>query len=339
MAARPVAVVGSFNQDFVWHVERFNAPGETQLGRFDTGPGGKGSNQAIACARLGAPTRFVAALGDDAIAAQARALFDAEGIDARIETHAQAMSGSAAILIDASAQNMIVVGAGANALLSSAHVEAERAAIESAAVLLTQHEVNPDATRRALEIAGAAGVLRIHNPAPTVVPAAAAPLDQVDVLTPNESEFADLLRAHAGLSLAADGLHALGDDDLHALCLRLPPPRIVLTLGARGAFVSDAGTGDAPAGRLRVPARPVVARDTTGAGDAFNAGLAVALAEGQPLDHAVHFATRVAALQVQREGAARGMPSRSEVEREWGIGNRDLGRDVERERGTGNGEL
>lgn len=313
----PVAVVGSYNQDFAWRVDRFNAPGETRLGRFRTGPGGKGSNQAIGCARLGAATRLVAALGRDALGEQAAALFAREGIDARIQHHADLATGSAAILIDAAGQNMIVVDPGANAGLSVAHVEAERAAIASARVLLTQQEVAPAATRRALELAGAAGTLRIHDPAPALPVGLAAPLADIDVLTPNEGEFAQLLAQHAGLALSADALHALPDAELHALCRRLPVPSLVLTLGARGVFASHAarapGAGDG--GFERVEARRVEVRDTTGAGDAFSAGLATALAEGRGFSEALRFAAAAGALQVQRPGAAGAMPTRAELDR------------------------
>ncbi|MBS7456046.1 ribokinase [Coralloluteibacterium stylophorae] len=325
-----VVVAGSFNQDFVWRVPRFNAPGQTQLGSFASGPGGKGSNQAIACARLGVTTTFIGALGEDAIAQQAIALMQAEGVDARWEGHPTLASGSAAIWIDAAGQNMIVVDPGANLALSAAHVEAQREAIAAARVVLTQHEIHPDATRRTLELAGEAGALRIHNPAPDVPADAAAPLALVDVLTPNESEFAALLRAHCGLDIDPDALHALADAELHALCRRLPPPSLVLTLGARGAFVSHADAGQDGGPCHRVPARAVDATDTTGAGDAFNGGLAVALAEGRAFADAVRFATAVAALQVQRPGAALAMPLRDEVERLQAEGQ---------EAGTGNGKL
>lgn len=308
MTAR-VVVVGSYNQDFVWVTERFNAPGETQLGRFSTGPGGKGSNQAIAAARQGAEVVLIGALGRDAMGDIAAALAERERIDARWERHDGIATGSAAILIDGSGQNMIVVGAGANAALTVTHVEAQRDAIAGARVLLTQHEVNPVATRRALELAGAAGVLRVHNPAPATARAAAAPLALIDVLTPNETELVHLLSLECDTTVAADAITTLDDTTLHALCSRLPVPTIVVTLGAAGAFVSRA---DEAAG-YRVGAERAKVLDTTGAGDAFSGGLAAALAEGMALVAAARHANCVAALKVERAGAAAAMPTREEV--------------------------
>ncbi len=313
MTAR-VVVVGSYNQDFVWVTERFNAPGETQLGRFSTGPGGKGSNQAIAAARQGAQVVFVGALGRDAMGEAASALARREGIDAHWERHDEVATGSAAILIDGSGQNMIVVGAGANTALTVAHVEAQREAIASARVLLTQQEINPAATRRALELAGTAGVLRIHNPAPATTREAAAPLALIDVLTPNETELAHLLALECGVAIAADAIAALDDAALHALCRRLSAPTIVVTLGVAGAFVS---IRNADAGQ-RVGAEKANVRDTTGAGDAFSGGLAAALAEGMELVAAVRHANRVAALEVERAGAAAAMPTRVDVRARFG---------------------
>lgn len=309
-----VAVVGSYNQDFVWITERFNAPGETRFGRFSTGPGGKGSNQAIAAARQGAEVVFVGALGRDVMADAAVALAEREGIDARWERHDDIATGSAAILIDGSGQNMIVVDAGANAALTVAHVQAQRDAIAGARVLLTQHEVNPAATRRALELAGQAGVLRIHNPAPAATRAAAAPLALIDVLTPNEIELAHLLRLEGGTRVTAKAIGTLDDAALHALCRRLRVPRIVVTLGAAGAFVSCA---DADGGE-RIAAERAQVVDTTGAGDAFNGGLAAALADGAVLADAVRHANRVAALKVERAGAAAAMPTGGEVRARFG---------------------
>ena len=126
MPAR-VVVVGSYNQDMVWRTARFPVPGETRLGTFDTGPGGKGFNQAIACARQGVATHFIGALGDDAIARGMRELALSEGLALHCETHAQLATGTAAILVEDSGQNLIVVGPGANAALSVAHITAQAA--------------------------------------------------------------------------------------------------------------------------------------------------------------------------------------------------------------------
>jgi ribokinase len=317
-----VVVVGSYNHDHVWRTPQFPVPGETRLGEFASGPGGKGFNQAVAAARQGARTAFIAALGRDAIGDGAIALAAHEGIDARIERHELAATGSAAILLDASGQNLIVVGPGANTRLSVAHVDAQASLIGTARVLITQHEVNPDATRRALELARAAGTLTLHNPAPPLAGEAGALLDRVDILTPNETEFAHLLSGFARESVDAAQLAGLADATLHRLCRRLIVPTVVLTLGARGVFVShdeDDARGDASF-HYRIAAESVTPVDTTGAGDAFSGALAAAIgfAPDRAFEFSVRHANRVAALSVERPGAAAAMPTRAEVEARFG---------------------
>jgi ribokinase len=311
-----VVVVGSYNQDHVWRTPRFPAPGETRLGEFASGPGGKGFNQAVSAARQGARVAFIGAFGRDAIAQFALDLAAKEGIEARCETRDDAASGTAAILVEHAGQNLIVVGPGANAKLSVAHVESQASVIGTARVVVTQHEVNMAATRRALELARAAGTLTVHNPAPPLADETGALLDRVDVLTPNESEFAHLLSRATGREVAAGSLAALDDDALHALCRELGVPTVVLTLGARGAFVShdsDDLRGDERA-FYRVEAERVSPIDTTGAGDAFTGALAAGLAQGRVFRDAVRFANRVAGLSTESHGAASAMPRRADVE-------------------------
>ena len=320
-AAAEVVVVGSFNQDMVWQTPRFPAPGETRLGRFHGGPGGKGFNQAVAAARQGAKTCFVAAIGRDTLGERAQALAIEDGIDGRWQLVAAEATGTAAIWLDASGQNQIVVAPGANALLSPAHVLAQAETIRAARVLLTQHEVHPVATLRALEVAADAGVLRIHNPAPAQEhPANRQTLQLADILTPNESEFIALLGAQAE-GLAAAALAATDDATLHALCRRLPVPTMVLTLGSAGVFVShaDAALRHDAAAFYRVAAEAAQVVDTTGAGDCFSGALAAACARGgEPafLEHVRH-ANRCAALAVESAGAAAAMPRRDEVLRRF----------------------
>src|SRR5687767_11939322 len=193
-----VVVVGSYNHDHVWRTPQFPRPGETRLGTFTSGPGGKGFNQAVAAARQGARTAFIGALGEDAIGDAMLTLGAQEGLELRVERHADAATGTAAILLDGGGQNLIVVGPGANARLSVAHVEAQASLIGTARVLLTQHEVNPAATQRAVDLARASGTLTVHNPAPPLADEDGVLLQRVDVLTPNETEFAHLLARTAG---------------------------------------------------------------------------------------------------------------------------------------------
>lgn len=303
-----VVVVGSFNLDHAWTTDRFPVPGETHLGTFHSGPGGKGFNQAIAAVRQGADVAFIGALGTDANGDAAAALAASEGIDAHWQRVSEQATGTAAILLDGHGQNLIVVGPGANLALSVDHIDAHAAKITGARVLLTQHEVAPQATRRAHQIAHDAGVLVIHNPAPPVDAAANPPLTLIDILTPNETEFAQLLRLFAGHDVPAATITAQEDAILHRLCRDLGVATVVLTLGADGLFVSE------ETGFARIAAETVTVRDTTGAGDAFNGAFAAALAAGLPLMDAAFRANRVAALKVERRGAALAMPRAAEVD-------------------------
>lgn len=306
-----VVVVGSFNRDHAWTTAQFPVPGETRLGSFASGPGGKGFNQAIAAARQGADVVFIGALGTDAIGDGAAALAASEGLHARWQRIPDQATGTAAILIDRHGQNLIVVGPGANMALSADHVQAQADAIRSARALLTQHEVAAAATQRAHEIARAAGVLVIHNPAPPVAIESQLPLAGIDIITPNESEFAQLLRLFAGHDISADSIAAQEDAILHRLCRDLGVAVTVLTLGAEGLFVSEEN------GFARIAAETVTVRDTTGAGDAFNGAFAAALAAGAPLLDAAYRANRVAALKVERHGAALAMPTAAEVDKRF----------------------
>ncbi|KAA2285265.1 PfkB family carbohydrate kinase [Arenimonas fontis] len=312
-----VLVVGSYNQDHVWSTDALPAPGATRLGRYATGPGGKGFNQAVAAARAGANTVFIAALGDDAAAAQARRLATADGIDLRDQVCPGLATGCAGIYVDADGRNMILVAPGANAALSADFVLAQQDALDSAGVLLAQLEVAPEAVLAALQAGRERGALTLLNPAPADAPTSAALLQAADLLTPNETEFAALLARHAGRELAAEQLATLDEGALHDACRALAPQAsVVLTLGADGAFVSHGHHrhGDTR-GYYRAPAAPADTVDTTGAGDAFSGALAAALAGGMtPFAEAVAFANRYAARSTERAGAALAMPRLDELD-------------------------
>ncbi len=296
-----VTVVGSFNTDLVARTPRMPVRGETVLGGpFHMGPGGKGANQAVAAARLGAEVTMVVKLGNDVFGDQAEANLVKEGVRSDFvfrteETH----TGAALIMVDAEGENMIVVAAGANNLLKPEDVDAAHEAIVQADVLLVQLEIPPETVERAIALAHEAGVQVLLNPAPGR-PLSAELLALVDVLTPNETEaqiitglpVRDLKEAEtAARQLLAKGVGAA-----------------VVTLGAQGALVVTS------TGLERVPGRRVEVVDTTGAGDAFSGALAVALAEGKDLTEAVAFANAAAALQVTRLGTAPAMAYRNEVE-------------------------
>lgn len=298
-----ITVMGIFAADLVFHTPKLPAWGETVLGSgFGIGPGGKGSNQAIAVARLGAPVEFLAKIGRDDFGAMARGIYAEEGVGTRfLRESADLPTGSAAIIVDDKAgENAIIVVPGASAALTEAEIDAAADALDRSAVFITQLETPVPLVLHALRRARAAGVTTILNPAP-----AAALSDEIlalaDIVTPNESEAALLsglpVTSEAEAAAAADALIARGAG------------AVVVTLGEKGALLRRNGqTTVVPA----VKAGSVV--DTTGAGDSFNAGIAVALAEGLTLEAALRFACAVAGLKVTRRGAGAGMPKRAEVD-------------------------
>jgi ribokinase len=316
-----VVVVGSFNVDHVWRCDTLPATGATLSGEYASGPGGKGFNQAIAAVRSGARTAFVCALGNDLGGHHARSLATAEAIDLRDEVGI-APTGSAGIFVDAQGRNSIVVGAGANAELSAEFIHGQGALITSAGVVLAQLETPIDAAVAALRCAREAGRITVLNPAPANVQIPAELLALADVLTPNETECVALFR-RLGERLEPQAIAQLESPKLHRFCRELlHSGTVVVTLGAAGSFVSHAETnlrGDDNAW-YRVAAESANAVDTTGAGDAFNGALAAVLAlrPERPFAEHVRFATRYAALSIERQGAAVSMPRMAEVIERYG---------------------
>ena len=312
MPMSSVIVVGSFNVDHVWRCETLPAPGATIAGRYSTGPGGKGFNQAVAAARAGARTTFVCALGDDAGGAMARALAAQDGIDLAAEASTEP-TGTGGIYVDSHGRNTIVIGAGANAELSLGFVQAQRALLGSARVLLAQLESPIETIEATLALARETGLTTVLNAAPANAQTSIGLLKLADVLTPNETEFAALLTRHVGERVDADDVAATDGGSLHALCRKLlPGGTVVVTLGAVGAFIShpeERQRGDTqPYYRIGAEAAQTV--DTTGAGDAFNGALAASLAQSPNASFATHvrFANHYAARSTEAEGAAASMP-------------------------------
>ena len=293
-----IVVVGSFNADLTSYMERMPRPGETVHGRrFVVGPGGNGSNQAVAAARLGAAVTFVRRIGQDVFAPFALNLWQQEGINtAYVVQDPEHATGVAPIFVDDSGENSIVVVLGANLAVSKADVDAAVEAIAGADVLLTQLEIDYETVGHALRVAREHGVRTILNPAPAGhLPPAVIAL--ADYLTPNETEL-EILSGRPGASIEEAAQSLLTTDE----------QTIVMTLGAQGArYLRRDGTALIPSFKVEVV-------DTTGAGDAFNAGLAVALAEGRSLPDAIAFANATAALCVTKPGTAPSMPRRAEVE-------------------------
>ena len=316
-----VVVLGSYVQDHCWVTETFPGDGESRIGRFSTGPGGKGFNQAVACQRQGVATLFLGAIGRDALGATARAYAADSGLAAIWEEREDASTAASSILVDARGQNRIVVALGANEKLSVAFVAAHRQAIHDARVLVCQLESDLPSTREALASARRHGTLTLLNPAPINAGVSAELLALADILTPNETEFAFLLRERYGQAVAPT-YWELADAQLHALCRATGIPTVVITLGDKGCFVShaDAATrGDAEP-YYRLPAEPARCVDTTGAGDAYSGGLAAGLVHfaGQPFRRAATHANRVAALSVEQPGTAPAMPTREAVRARFG---------------------
>lgn len=287
--------------DLVVRASRIPQPGETIMGAdFRIVPGGKGANQAVAAARLGAQVKMVGRLGADSFADTLLGNLDAARVDCAFVTRvADVATGVALIAVDDAGQNAIVVAAGANMLLSPADVDAAESAIAAADVVLLQLESPIAAVKRAAEIARAHGATVVLNPAPAQ-PLAPDVLALVDVLIPNESETALLagqtIDGPAAAEAAARTLRQMGVST------------VILTLGERGALLAH---GDMV---RRFPAFQIAPADTTAAGDAFVAGLAVALAEARPLDEAVCWGNAAGALAATQLGAQPSLPTRAALE-------------------------
>ncbi len=286
----PVLVVGSYNRDLVVTLRAAPRAGETVLGEaLVASHGGKGSNQAVAAARLGAAVRFVGRAGADAAGAAARALWAAEGIDARVAAAPEGVpTGTAVVLVEASGENRIVVVSGANASLDAAAVRAWADAPGDVAVVLGQLEVPAAATLEAFRMAPS-GALRVLNaaPAPGAVP---------DALL----GATDLLLVNAGEAGALGGAGTL--------VARWPGLTVVVTLGAEGARCLRAGTPT-----LDVPSPAVRVVDTTGAGDAFAGALVARLAAGAALPEALRYAAVAGALACTAPGAVPSLPGRAAI--------------------------
>lgn len=300
--ANRVVVLGVFVADTAYRAARQPRIGETVLGRsFALGPGGKGSNQAVAAARVGAEVSLITRLGADAFGEMAMATWAEAGVRPVVLLTPDSHTGAAYIFIeDATGDNAIIISPGAAATIAPADLDAQAELIARAAVFVTQLEQPLEAAVRGLQIARAAGAVTVLNPAPARDLADAA-LALCDYLTPNETEAAALTGLPVGTT---DEARAAGV----ALIAR-GAGAAVITLGAQGALLQTPGRSELiPA----VHAGPVV--ETTGAGDAFNGGFATAIARGMDPAQAVRFGCAVAGISVTRPGAASSMPRLDEVE-------------------------
>jgi ribokinase len=304
MIAKPITVMGIFVADVAFRTKSLPVWGETVMGAdFRLGPGGKGSNQSVAAARLGANVTFISKVGEDNFGDMARRTYEEEGVDTRflLRSHSHGTGAAAIIVQESSGENAIIVTPGAANALTCEEIDQARDQIQASAVFLTQLELPVSLVEYGLKTARALGIPTILNPAP-----ACALNDSIfelcDYITPNESEAA---------TLTGDPVVSLEDADRAAAKLLARGVRhVILTRGAQGALVK---TQSLTENIDAFDAGPVV--DTTGAGDAFNGGLAVALSEGLSVVDATRFGCVVAGISVTRHGTAPSMPRRAEVAR------------------------
>jgi ribokinase len=295
-----IVVFGSINMDLVARVPRLPSPGETLIGHgFFTAPGGKGANQAVACARLGAATRMIGRVGDDAFGAMLRESLAEYGVDtAGVAIQPGAPSGVAVITVDDAAENEIIVVPGANGVVGREDLDRLEAALDGARVLLLQLETPLDVVVAAAEMGRRRGVTVILDPAPAR-PLPGALYAAVEILTPNESEAAALV----GFPLDDPDAIARASQTLLSRGVR----SVIVKLGGKGVFWSN-GLECA-----HFPTFPVEAIDSVGAGDAFNGGLAVGLSDGLDMAAAIRWGLAAGALSVTKSGAQPSMPDRAAV--------------------------
>ncbi|MCO7632646.1 ribokinase [Pseudomonas guariconensis] len=296
-----VVVVGSLNMDLVARTQRLPRAGETLAGdSFFTVPGGKGANQAVAAARLGASVAMVGNVGDDAYGQQLRQALEREGIDCQaVGVCAGVSSGVALIMVDAASQNSIVIIPGGNGLLTPATVQRFDRLLQQAEVIICQLEVPAATVAWTLARGRELGKTVILNPAPASGPLPADWFAHIDYLTPNESEA----EALAGVPATdIDSARRAGER-----LLQLGARKVIVTLGPLGAMFVDG------AGSRHYPATVVKALDTTAAGDTFIGGFAAGLVRGMEEGEAIAFGQRAAALSVTRAGAQPSIPYLAEV--------------------------
>ncbi|MCW8333293.1 ribokinase [Vibrio sp. SCSIO 43135] len=296
-----LVVLGSVNADHVLQVPSFPRPGETLHGRnYQVIPGGKGANQAVAAARLNADTGFIACVGDDAFGINIREAFKLDGINiAGVKMQPNCPTGIAMIQVSDSGENSICISAEANAKLNADAIEPDLERIRQANYLLMQLETPLDGIEKAALVAKENRTNVILNPAP----ARELPdnlLKCVDVITPNETE-AEVL---TGITVNDDESAQEAANALHRKGIEI----VLITLGAKGVWLSQNGRGELIAGFK------VEATDTTAAGDTFNGALVTGLLEDMPLESAIKFAHAAAAISVTRFGAQTSIPTRAEVD-------------------------
>ncbi len=316
-----IVVVGSFNQDLAFYTRNFPRPGETVVGESRPGPGGKGFNQAVAAARAGIPTLFVGAVGSDAFGTRARQAAREAGLAAHFVEKPKHATGAAVITVNAAGQNHIMISLGANLGLKPRDIPLPPLA--AAQVVVCQGETDYATVGHVLRTARKHGAITVFNPAPMRPGFDLRLLRHTEALIPNESEFIALVKScpacaallrtapyNTGGEFTEASLPGLSAEAFHRLCRCLQVPVVIVTLGARGCFVSQ------PDVWLRIRAHDVEVVDTAGAGDAFVGGFAAGLVKFKHnIFEAAHYASAVAALSVMQPGTAPSMPIAREIAR------------------------
>lgn len=289
---RKIAVIGSINMDLTARTQRLPKKGETlSAERMDYVPGGKGANQAVAAARLGADVAMFGCVGDDAFGGRLIENLRQNGVHTEYVQRLEGISSGLALITVAEKDNCIVVVPGANGQVSPAYLELVKEQVLQADIVLLQNEIPEETIAAAVDLCSRAGKTILYNPAP-MRPVPENLMEKVTYLTPNEHEAALLFP---------------GAKDLEEL-MKAGDGRLIVTLGSEGAAAYREGE------ILRIPVRPAKVMDTTGAGDTFNGALACALARGKELEEALVFANTAARLSTEKYGAQGGMPTAEEVE-------------------------
>ena len=302
MSNKDIVILGVFVADTAYRASRQPKIGETIIGNeFSLGPGGKGSNQAVAAALAGGNVHFISRLGEDDFANMALSLWEKSGITPHVTQYSDSYTGAAYIFIeDETGNNAIIVSPGAAANINDEDITANKKLIQGSKVFMTQLEQSLHAAGTALSFAKGGGAITILNPAPAQ-PLGEDILKLCDFVTPNEIEAEQItgipVKSINDAEIAAGKLLEKGADSA------------VITLGEQGALFKD---NNQVIHQPSYEVGPVV--ETTGAGDAFNGGLAVALAEEMPIDKALRFACATASISVTRQGTAPSMPDRNEIE-------------------------
>ncbi|MFC5860982.1 ribokinase [Acidicapsa dinghuensis] len=299
-SSKPVVVVGSINMDLVASAPHIPKPGETILGTdFQTHPGGKGANQAVAAARLGASVQMIGQLGSDDIGKQLRGGLNMAGVDTTGVGTVQGTSGVALISVAASGENSIIVAQGANLQVTPAHLDQHAALIQKAGIVLAQLEIPLETITHLADLCAQANVPLMLDPAPACkLPAEL--YSKLAWITPNETEAAFYL----GRAIPDNGA-----EDAAQQLMKKGTKGVILKLGSRGSYFAQANGSE-----VKIQAFKVNAIDTTAAGDCFNGAFAAALMLGQSKLEAAMFASAASAISVTRKGAQASMPTMLEVQ-------------------------